>query len=576
MTDVALAIARAVRESGGRALIVGGWVRDRLMGLESKDVDLEVYGMPAPGLRELLGRFGPVNAVGESFTVFKGAGIDVALPRRESKMGRGHKGFEVHGDPDLTPREAARRRDFTINAISWDPLTETCEDPFDGRGDIERRVLRAVDPSTFGEDSLRVLRAIQFAARFEFTLDPATDARCRRIPLDDLPSERIWGEFEKLLLQARRPSIGFELALRIGVVDALLPDVDAAHRVDVETIEDGGRRRDARLLVIDRSDPSVHERGGWRLAEIVADRPEHDGDLLRMGKVVDARARLVDHHQRMDPDVPFRMPLGLLRTADERFQLREQRVDDAEAQGQLEPDGRPPRLEEELFEFPPDPLRREIIERDPPAERFGRRVQRELEPGRELDRAQHTQAVLPERGGIHRPEYAPFDVAAAVEGVLIGVGERIPRDRVDREVAAAGGFTRRQLRIPVNVEPFVPAPHLRLAARERDVEAGHLEDGEALADRVHRPEPREQRAQFGGGYAIDLEVHVLRLAPHETVADPAADDQRTPAAFAHGPGDRERPIVHAWGFRRRPYRRTNRSVNAGASAFITVSARESA
>ncbi|MEX2661688.1 MAG: hypothetical protein WD227_07150, partial [Vicinamibacterales bacterium] len=213
MTDLTLAIARAVRDSGGRALIVGGWVRDRLMGLESKDVDLEVYGMPAAGLRELLGRFGPVNAVGESFTVFKVAGIDVALPRRESKMGRGHKGFEVHGDPDLPPREAARRRDFTINAISWDPLTETYEDPFDGRDDIERRVLRAVDPSTFGEDSLRVLRAIQFAARFEFTLDPATDALCRRIPLDDLPSERIWGEIEKLLLQARRPSTGFELAL---------------------------------------------------------------------------------------------------------------------------------------------------------------------------------------------------------------------------------------------------------------------------------------------------------------------------------------------------------------------------
>ena len=119
MNEVALAIARAVHERGGRALIVGGWVRDRLMGRESKDVDLEVYGTPAAGLRALLARFGPVNAVGESFTVFKVAGIDVALPRRESKMGRGHKGFDVHGDPDLPPREAAAWRAGAFRPACW-------------------------------------------------------------------------------------------------------------------------------------------------------------------------------------------------------------------------------------------------------------------------------------------------------------------------------------------------------------------------------------------------------------------------------------------------------------------------
>lgn len=221
------AICRAVRDAGGRALIVGGWVRDRLMGHPSKDVDIEVYGVPADRLRDLLASFGPVNTVGESFTVYKVADIDVSLPRRESKTGRGHKGFLVTGDPSMSPADAARRRDFTINAIAWDPLTGEYLDPFDGRGDLARRILRAVDPATFVDDSLRVLRAIQFAARFEFALDEPTRALCRGIALDDLPAERIWGEIEKLLLRARRPSVGFTLALELGVVDRLFPELRA-------------------------------------------------------------------------------------------------------------------------------------------------------------------------------------------------------------------------------------------------------------------------------------------------------------------------------------------------------------
>ena len=116
-------------------------------------------------------------------------------------------------------------RDFTVNAISWDPLTGIHEDPFNGRADLERKVLRAVDPATFGDDSLRVLRAVQFAARFEMSLDEATKTLCRAIRLDDLPPERIWGEIDKLLLRPRRPSIGFALALELGVVDQLFPEL---------------------------------------------------------------------------------------------------------------------------------------------------------------------------------------------------------------------------------------------------------------------------------------------------------------------------------------------------------------
>ena len=216
-TDDSLArsveIARAVRESGGRALIVGGWVRDRLMNVPVKaepNIDLEVFRIDADRLRALLERFGRVEAVGQSFQVYKLGAIDISLPRRDSKAGRGHRGFVVVGDPDMSIEEAARRRDFTVNAISWDPLSDEYFDPFDGRGDIERRRLRMVDAQTFPDDSLRVLRAIQFVARLGFALDEATRDVCRGIALDDLPAERVWGEFEKLLF-ADAPSLFFML-----------------------------------------------------------------------------------------------------------------------------------------------------------------------------------------------------------------------------------------------------------------------------------------------------------------------------------------------------------------------------
>jgi tRNA nucleotidyltransferase (CCA-adding enzyme) len=227
LPDLARAIAQAIRDDGGRALVVGGWVRDAILGHPSKDVDLEVFGMPAERLRSLLSTFGRVDTVGESFTVYKLGDLDVSLPRRESKTGRGHTGFTVEGDPHLSIADAARRRDFTINAISLDPLTDDVLDPFGGRRDLAARELRVVDPATFGDDSLRVLRALQFAARFELTLTADTRELCRAIPLDDLPSERVWGEMEKLLLQARRPSIGLALALDLGVVDRLWPELKA-------------------------------------------------------------------------------------------------------------------------------------------------------------------------------------------------------------------------------------------------------------------------------------------------------------------------------------------------------------
>ena len=230
-----VALCRAVAEAGGRALVVGGWVRDQLRGHPSPEVDLEVFGLEPGRLKELLAARGAIDAVGEAFTVYKLrlrdapelTPVDVSLPRRESKSGRGHRGFTVTGDPHLPLDEAARRRDFTVNAISWDPLTRELVDPFHGAADLERRRLRHVDPATFADDSLRVLRAVQFAARLELTVDPETVVLCRQLPLDDLPPERVWAEVEKWLLRSSRPSIGWQAARELGVVSRLWPECEA-------------------------------------------------------------------------------------------------------------------------------------------------------------------------------------------------------------------------------------------------------------------------------------------------------------------------------------------------------------
>jgi len=303
--ELALDAARAVDTAGGRAFIVGGWVRDRLLGRPSKDVDVEVYGIAQDSLPALLAPLGRVEPVGQSFPVYKlsrpGTGdtaIDVSLPRRESKRGRGHKAFNVEGDPFMSPEEAARRRDFTINAISWDPLAGQYLDPVNGRADLDRRLLRAVDPITFGDDSLRVLRAVQFAARFEFTLDDETAALCRQIALDDLPAERIWGEVEKLLLHSARPSIGFALALELGVIERVFPELVTLVGCPQEPEwHPEGDVWVHTLMVIDQARALNHDLDRVRLATVMLGAICHDLGKPATTAVIDGRIRSIDHEQ---------------------------------------------------------------------------------------------------------------------------------------------------------------------------------------------------------------------------------------------------------------------------------------
>jgi tRNA nucleotidyltransferase (CCA-adding enzyme) len=292
-------IATAVRDAGGRALVVGGWVRDRLLGLpEASNVDLEVFGLAGDRLRALLESFGHIEAVGESFQVYKLGDIDVSLPRRDSKAGRGHRGFVVTGDPDLTIAEAAQRRDFTVNAISWDPLTEEYFDPFDGRADLARRLLRVVDPQSFGDDSLRVLRAVQFAARFTLTLEASTAALCRDIPLDDLPAERVWGEFEKLLF-APTPSVGFNVAIDLGVIAKLFPELQALSGCPQEPEwHPEGDVWVHNLQVIDRARTRIDDLPRPQQLAVMLGAVCHDLGKPGTTRFLDGRIRSLDHEEQ--------------------------------------------------------------------------------------------------------------------------------------------------------------------------------------------------------------------------------------------------------------------------------------
>ncbi len=202
-------IAGAIAQAGGRAMLVGGCVRDNILGIPVKDFDLEIYRMDNPTLLKTLEKICDFDAVGMSFGVLKVKhfDIDIALPRKENKQGYGHRGFIVEVDPAMDYASAASRRDFTINAIMQDALTGEIIDPHCGREDLKKRILRHVS-AAFTEDPLRVLRGMQFTARFGLTPDKETVRLCATLSQDELPGERLAAEWEKLLLKGRDISAG--------------------------------------------------------------------------------------------------------------------------------------------------------------------------------------------------------------------------------------------------------------------------------------------------------------------------------------------------------------------------------
>ncbi len=211
--EAQLKIARVVASAGGRAYLVGGCVRDAFLGLHPKDIDIEVYGISSETLVKILSPHFSIDIVGEAFGVLKihGLPIDVSLPRRESKTGLGHKGFEVFSDPVMTLEEAAARRDFTMNAMAFDPIGGEVCDPYSGHQDLEVGILRHTT-SKFSEDPLRVLRGMQFAGRFSLEVAAETVELSKGLlkEYNTLALERIWSEWFKWASQSVKPSLGLK------------------------------------------------------------------------------------------------------------------------------------------------------------------------------------------------------------------------------------------------------------------------------------------------------------------------------------------------------------------------------
>lgn len=226
--ELARRLAFLVKEAGGSAYFVGGCVRDRLLGNDNTDVDIEIHGISPDSLERILDGLGERTEYGKSFGIYglKGWDIDIAMPRMEKATGVGHRDFKVYVDPYIGLEKAAKRRDFTINAMMEDILTGKVEDFFGGKRDLKEKVIRHVCDESFGEDPLRVLRGAQFAARLDFAVAPETEDLCSRMDIKQLSGERVALETEKALLYADRPSVYFEVLRRMNQLKDWFPQVE--------------------------------------------------------------------------------------------------------------------------------------------------------------------------------------------------------------------------------------------------------------------------------------------------------------------------------------------------------------
>ena len=236
--DMAIKLAQEIKKAGGRTYYVGGCVRDLFLHKESKDIDIEVYGISPEKLKSICSKFGKMDEVGVSFGVLKihGYNLDITMPRREHVIGSGHKDFSVSVDPLMDTREAASRRDFTINALMKDVLTGEIMDHFGGELDLDERKIRHIDDKTFIEDPLRVFRAAGFAARLNFKIHEATFDLCKTIDISGLSRERIFEETNKVLLKSEKPSIYFRYLHDMGRLNVFFPGIDGLHGVQQDPI----------------------------------------------------------------------------------------------------------------------------------------------------------------------------------------------------------------------------------------------------------------------------------------------------------------------------------------------------
>lgn len=371
-------IVHAVQRAGGVAYLVGGCVRDGLLGLKTKDFDLEVFGIGADQLERVLGHVGQVDCVGKQFGVFKirGTDIDVALPRREIKTGAGHRGFSVLPDPMATIQEAAARRDFTVNALYYNPVEGHVRDLVGGLEDLRFRRLRHVSDA-FREDPLRVLRGMQMVARFDLNSEESTLAVCRDMGIEDLPVERIGEEFFKLICRGDAIAKGLAFLRAVGWV-RFFPELNALigcpqdpqWHPEGDVWEHTGHCLDAfarertgdvwedwivglAVLCHDLGKPvsTTYERGRWR-------SPRHEDyglpiaesflkRLTRQKSVVDEVLPLVANHMR--PHQLFSAQAG--DSAVRRLAVRVDRIDRLIRVCRADKQGRPPLVADDFSDL---------------------------------------------------------------------------------------------------------------------------------------------------------------------------------------------------------------------------------
>lgn len=311
-------IALRVNARGGRAMFVGGIVRDSLMGIESKDIDIEVYGLQPAELKALLAETGEVLEKGASFGVFGLAhtNLDIAMPRREHCVGMGHKDFEVSVDPFMSTENASMRRDFTINAMMRDVLIGELTDHWGGQRDLEAGIIRHVSEKTFPEDPLRVFRGAQFAARLNAEIAPETIELCRRMDVSRLAKERVFDEMEKALIKADKPSVFFRLLRRIGHLKEFFPELEACIGVEQNPkYHPEGDVFEHTMLVIDCA-AALRDRAEWPmgfmvsalfhdLGKVVATEVQEDGRITSYGhevqglEIVETQMRRLTNHAKL-------------------------------------------------------------------------------------------------------------------------------------------------------------------------------------------------------------------------------------------------------------------------------------
>lgn len=292
--EMARRIALEAKKLGGSVYFVGGYVRDQVLGRDNKDVDIEVHGVTPEQLRGILDGIGERTQMGASFGIYglRHCDLDIAMPRAEGS--RGGREFDDVVSPFIGTMRAARRRDFTINALMQDVLTGEIVDHFGGLEDIRAGVIRHVADETFVEDPLRVLRAAQFAARFGFDVAQETVDLCKMLDLSGLAFERVFEELAKALMKAPRPSVFFEVLAHMGQLDCWFPEVAALRGVEQEPMyHPEGDVWTHTMQVVDQA-ALLREDAQNPLYMMLAALC-HDFGKAKATRVIDGRIRAFDH-----------------------------------------------------------------------------------------------------------------------------------------------------------------------------------------------------------------------------------------------------------------------------------------